>query len=333
MNICVVGYGMMGQWHSEALRKVNIGLHTAVGRRPEGAKEFARRYGYRRRVLSLDEALADPAIDIVILATPSELHEEQAIKSLRAGKHTLVEIPMAMSLRGGPSGVVVAGEQSGKFYGVSHPMRLRRERESLQARKRAGDEHIRHIAGRFFIKRLENIGATGYQGRWIDNINGTISATSLISACSYSNTRLFVRCKAILGQLHPKTGIPMECVVIVETEADQTLLVHGSYHAAYRLYDKLIVTDRDTYIFDILAGTLRTADGTVSIESEQDNAARVIYEFFEAVARVASSAGGARRLGCALWCAIDPGSAACSLATKKEIVRQQTAQARLQPRR
>jgi 2-hydroxy-4-carboxymuconate semialdehyde hemiacetal dehydrogenase len=101
MNICVVGYGMMGQWHSEALRKVNIGLHTAVGRRPEGAKEFARRYGYRRRVLSLDEALADPAIDIVILATPSELHEEQAIKSLRAGKHTLVEIPMAMSLRGG----------------------------------------------------------------------------------------------------------------------------------------------------------------------------------------------------------------------------------------
>jgi 2-hydroxy-4-carboxymuconate semialdehyde hemiacetal dehydrogenase len=170
MNICVVGYGMMGQWHSEALRKVNIGLHTAVGRRPEGAKEFARRYGYRRRVLSLDEALADPAIDIVILATPSELHEEQAIKSLRAGKHTLVEIPMAMSLRGGPSGVVAAGEQSGKFYGVSHPMRLRRERESLQARKRAGDEHIRHIAGRFFIKRLENIGATGYQGRWIDNI-------------------------------------------------------------------------------------------------------------------------------------------------------------------
>jgi hypothetical protein len=99
------------------------------------------------------------------------------------------------------------------------------------------------------------------------------------------------------------------------------------------LRNKLIVTDRNTYIFDILAGTLRTADGTVSIESEQDNAARVIYEFFEAVARVASSAGGARRLGCALWCAIDPGSAACSLATKKEIVRQQTAQARLQPRR
>jgi hypothetical protein len=83
----------------------------------------------------------------------------------------------------------------------------------------------------------------------------------------------------------------MECVVIVETEADQTLLVHGSYHAAYRLYDKLIVTDRDTYIFDILAGTLRTADGTVSIESEQDNAARVIYEFFERNADIPRSSG------------------------------------------
>ena len=40
----------------------------------------------------------------------------------------------------------------------------------------------------------------------------------------------------------------------------------------YRVYDKLIVTDRETYFFDILAGTMRTADGAVPIESEQDNA-------------------------------------------------------------
>jgi 2-hydroxy-4-carboxymuconate semialdehyde hemiacetal dehydrogenase len=75
----------------------------------------------------------------------------------------------------------------------------------------------------------------------------------------------------------------MECVVLVETAADQTLLVHGSYHASYRFYDKLIVSDRETYFYDILAGTLRTAAGIEPIESEQDNCARVVHDFLDAI--------------------------------------------------
>ena len=65
MNVCVVGYGMMGVWHSEALLEAGAVLHTLVGRRPEAAREFAERFGYRKWTLSLDEALADPAVDIV----------------------------------------------------------------------------------------------------------------------------------------------------------------------------------------------------------------------------------------------------------------------------
>jgi 2-hydroxy-4-carboxymuconate semialdehyde hemiacetal dehydrogenase len=91
------------------------------------------------------------------------------------------------------------------------------------------------------------------------------------------------RIQSHLGALHPNTGIPMECVVLAETEADQTLLVHGSYHAAYRWYDKLIVTDRDTYTFDILAGALRTAAGATEMESEQANAAHIITDFLATV--------------------------------------------------
>jgi 2-hydroxy-4-carboxymuconate semialdehyde hemiacetal dehydrogenase len=282
MNICMVGYGMMGQWHSEALKKTDTVLHTIVGRRREATKEFAEKYGYGKWTTSLDEALADPAIDIVILATPSEQHEEQAIKSLTAGKHTLIEIPIAMSLRGAER-VVAAGVKSGKVFGLSHPMRFRREREALRARIQAGEETIRHIAGRFFIKRLVNVGATGYQRSWIDNILWH-------HFCHFIDLGLFLfdqdstpTVQSYLGRLHPKTGIPMECVVMLETEADQSLLVHGSYHATYRFYDKLIVTDRETYFFDILAGTMRTAEGVVPIESEQDNAARIIYDFIDAV--------------------------------------------------
>ncbi len=282
LNVCMVGYGMMGVWHSEALRRTDAVLHTVVGRRAEAAAEFATRYGYRKSTASLDEALADPEVDVVVIASPSDQHEDQAIASLRAGKHTLIEIPVAMSLAAAQR-VVAAGEASGRVYGLCHPMRFRREREALRARIRAGEETIRHIAGRFFIKRLINIGATGYQRSWTDNILWH-------HFCHFVDLGMFLfdgtpirRVQSHLGALHATTGIPMECTVLVETEADQTLLVHGSYHAAYRFYDKLIVTDRDTYFFDILTGTLRTSAGDAAIEGEQDNCARVIFDFIDAV--------------------------------------------------
>jgi 2-hydroxy-4-carboxymuconate semialdehyde hemiacetal dehydrogenase len=282
VNACMVGYGMMGVWHSEALLRAGAVLHTLVGRRPDAAEAFVSRFGYRRWTLSLDEALADPAVDMVILGTPSDQHEEQAIRCLGAGKHTLIEIPIAMS-RAGAERVVAAGERSGKVYGLSHPMRFRREREPLRRRVRAGEETIRHIAGRFFIQRLENVGATGYRRSWTDNILWH-------HFCHFVDLGLFLldgapirRVQSHYGPCHELTGIPMECVVLVETEADQTLLVHGSYCAAYRLYDKLIVTDRDTYLFDILAPSLRTGAGIVAIEDEQANAARIIDDFLAAV--------------------------------------------------
>jgi 2-hydroxy-4-carboxymuconate semialdehyde hemiacetal dehydrogenase len=282
MNVCMVGYGMMGVWHSEALKKTDAVLHTVVGRRADASKEFAERFGYRKWTTSLAEALADPAIDIVVVGSPSELHVSQAIQCLEAGKHTLIEIPIAMSLAAAER-VVAAGEKSGKTYGLCHPMRFRRERDVLRARVRAGEEAIRHIAGRFFIKRLINIGATGYRRSWTDNILWH-------HFCHFVDLGMYLfdgapvrRVQSTLGPLHELTGIPMECTVLVETEADQTLLVHGSYHATYRLYDKVIVTNRDTYNFDILAGTLKTEAGTQPIENEQDNCARVIFDFLDAV--------------------------------------------------
>lgn len=282
MNVCMVGYGMMGVWHSEALRRTDAVLHTVVGRRPAAARAFAERYGYRKWTTSLEEALADPTVGIVVLASPSEFHEAQAIQCIEAGKHTLIEIPVAMSLAGAER-VVAAGEKAGVVYGLCHPMRFRRERAGLLSRMRNGQETIRHVAGRFFIKRLVNIGATGYRRSWTDNILWH-------HFCHFVDLGLYLfdfapirRIQGHLGPLHEATGIPMECVVLVETEADQTLLVHGSYHATWRLYDKLIVTNRETYFYDILASSLRTEEGIRPIETEQENCARVAFDFLDAV--------------------------------------------------
>lgn len=56
MKVCVVGYGMMGAWHSRTLREIGAELHTLVGRRPDVAAAYAEAHSYRRWTLSLDEA-------------------------------------------------------------------------------------------------------------------------------------------------------------------------------------------------------------------------------------------------------------------------------------
>ena len=111
MNICVVGHGMMGVIHSDALKNMDVQLHTLVGRRQDSTQEFATRYGYRHWTIDLEEALANTEIDLVILANPSELHAETAIASLSHGKHTLVEIPIAMTL---PNAEAVVATEIGR---------------------------------------------------------------------------------------------------------------------------------------------------------------------------------------------------------------------------
>jgi 2-hydroxy-4-carboxymuconate semialdehyde hemiacetal dehydrogenase len=208
-------------------------LHTVVGRRPDAAAEFAAGYGYRKSAASLDTAIADPEIDIVVIGSPSDQHEAQAIAALEAGKHVLVEIPIAMSFAGAER-VVAATARSGRTFGVCHPIRFRRERDALRVRIASGEENIRHIAGRFFIKRLMNVGATGYRRSWIEH-------TLWHHFCHFVDVGLWLfdrapirRVQSHLGALHPATGIPMESSLLIETEDDRTLLVHGSYHATFR---------------------------------------------------------------------------------------------------
>src|SRR4051812_38971583 len=186
LNVCMVGHGMMGIWHSEALEGVEEAqLHTVVGRapkpstdapgapsagrKPSSTEEFATRFGYKKWTTDLAEALADPEVDIVIIAGPSETHAEMAIRSVEAGKHTLVEIPIAMNLADSEKVVAIAKER-GLTLGLSHPMRFRAEHAAVAERVARGEERVSHTHGRFYIYRMHNVGATGLQRSWTDNI-------------------------------------------------------------------------------------------------------------------------------------------------------------------
>lgn len=89
-------------------------LYGVVTRDPAKAAPYSTRV-----FTKLDEALSDPAIDAVYVATPVFLHAPQTIQALRAGKHVICEKPMAMDAAEARS-MVRAAEESKKIFGVAY---------------------------------------------------------------------------------------------------------------------------------------------------------------------------------------------------------------------
>jgi 2-hydroxy-4-carboxymuconate semialdehyde hemiacetal dehydrogenase len=305
LNVCMVGHGMMGIWHSEALRNVEeCRLHTVVGRpkkpesesatpaagrKPASTEMFAEKYGYKKWTTDFDEAIADPEVDIVIIAGPSETHADMSLAALERGKHVLVEIPIAMNLAGAEA-VVRAAEERGLTLGVVHPMRFRTERQPIVDRIRRGEERVSHVQGRFFIHRLANVGATGLQRSWTDNLlwHHTTHLIDfglwMVSGGDLANIEAKIRrVHSVYPPIEPRTGIPMELVLVVETDDDQTIVCTGSYYSGEYVYDTLVITDHDSYRTDERRSTLNTRGGEHPISSEQQNAELIAPDFVSAV--------------------------------------------------
>ena len=92
-RIALIGAGKVAALHAQALVKLpDVDVVAVCDPVAERAQALARSCG--ARVSTFDDALADPAIDAVILATPSELHATQVRQCIRAGKHGLCEFPL-----------------------------------------------------------------------------------------------------------------------------------------------------------------------------------------------------------------------------------------------
>jgi predicted dehydrogenase len=98
VNIAVVG---SGYWGPNLIRNVAMlpeaRLHTVCDLNPKALEQNARRYPGTRTTPDFDSVLKDPDVYGVILATPASTHAEMALAALDAGKHVMVEKPLAMS--------------------------------------------------------------------------------------------------------------------------------------------------------------------------------------------------------------------------------------------
>jgi len=134
-------------------------------RRTQG-ELFAKEQGISRVYDTFEELLADPESDAVFIATPNNLHATHAIAALRAGKHVLVEKPMASSIAEAREMVQVARSQ-GRLLGVG--FHLRHHALVVEARRRvvAGEiGEIQHVTAQFNLSSAAPPRLTIPSGAW-----------------------------------------------------------------------------------------------------------------------------------------------------------------------
>ena len=99
ISLAVVGYGYWGpNIVRNAMERPEIDLWGLCEMNPERVAKFSARYPGVRTSGSFDEVLADPAVDAVSIATPPATHYPLVKQALEAGKHVLVEKPLATSV-------------------------------------------------------------------------------------------------------------------------------------------------------------------------------------------------------------------------------------------
>jgi predicted dehydrogenase len=97
VGVAVAGTGFIGPVHVEAVRRLGHRVVGVLGSTPPKGRAAADALGVPTAYESFDALLADPAAEVVHLATPNRDHYDQCRKALAAGKHVVCEKPLAMT--------------------------------------------------------------------------------------------------------------------------------------------------------------------------------------------------------------------------------------------
>ena len=113
IRVAIIGTGFMGRVHTEALRRLgNVEVVGVAGSSTPRARAFADEVSIERATGDYREYVEDPDIDVIHVASPNELHYEQTMASLAAGKHVLCEKPLASSVKQGLEMLALAKEKN-----------------------------------------------------------------------------------------------------------------------------------------------------------------------------------------------------------------------------
>ncbi|MEO7911028.1 MAG: Gfo/Idh/MocA family oxidoreductase [Roseiflexaceae bacterium] len=138
LGFAILGTGMVARYHATAIERTPGARLVAVGRSdPARAEETATQFGVPC-LTDYTALLARADVDAVCICTPSGMHAEQTIAAARAGKHVLVEKPLALTLADADA-MIAACEQAGVRLGVALQRRTEPEFQHVQAAIAAGE--------------------------------------------------------------------------------------------------------------------------------------------------------------------------------------------------
>ena len=99
-NIGIIGAGMIAEHHIVSLQKNSrVSITWIAATKPEKLEKIRAKYSINKATINYKDILSDPNVDAVIICTPPNLHKTMFIEAVNAGKHILVEKPLAMSLK------------------------------------------------------------------------------------------------------------------------------------------------------------------------------------------------------------------------------------------
>ena len=216
MKLVLAGEGAIARKHIAALQRIDqVEVASVAGGNPEDTAAFAEEFGIPHHTLDLAEALAQPGVDAAILTTPTQLHASQAIQVMEAGKHVLVEIPMADNLADSEA-VVAAQARTGVTAMVCHTRRFNPSHQWIHDRVVSGELTLQHLVVETFFFRRENKNALGKPRTWTDHLLWH-HACHTVDLFGYQTGEAPSKVWAQEGPHHPELGIAMDMTVGLQT--------------------------------------------------------------------------------------------------------------------
>jgi 2-hydroxy-4-carboxymuconate semialdehyde hemiacetal dehydrogenase len=216
MKIALAGAGAFGLKHLDAIKAIGgVEVISLIGRRLEPTREAANRYGVAHATTELDEALALPGLDAVILCTPTQMHARQAIACMNAGKHVQVEIPLADSWADAES-VLHTQRKTGLVCMVGHTRRFNPSHQWVRKKILAGDLRILQMDVQTYFLRRTNMNALGQPRSWTDHLLWHHAAHT-VDLFQYQTQDEVITAHAVQGPPHPELGIAMDMSIQMKT--------------------------------------------------------------------------------------------------------------------
>jgi 2-hydroxy-4-carboxymuconate semialdehyde hemiacetal dehydrogenase len=229
VNVAVVGLGAFGQKHLDALANIpNAKIKYVAHSKQDVADEVAAKYGADRGFADYAELLAQPDLDAVILATPTQMHHAQTIQALNAGKHVQVEIPMGDNLAGVQE-IVNLQQATGLIAMAGHTRRFNPSHQYVHNLIKAGELNIQQMDVQTYFFRRTNTNALGNPRSWTDHLLWHHAAHT-VDLFQYQTGEKIVKANAIQGPKHPELGIAMDMSIQLRTESGKICTLSLSFN-------------------------------------------------------------------------------------------------------